>query len=527
VPTAYVEPGRLEKESVTVEPTATGAILRSRRTAAGFKQNAFAALLRIPPQRLSEFETGHKPVPEDVWDEAVRVLDEARPSPRAGTGGPRQEGFHAHPLAVVRHAHGWTKADLARRLAAAVGSSDAGKVRRWERGVVPDMPTQYALADLLRVPRQQVAVRPWPGWLPGPGGADVELPWNAEGTLAALDATVGAAAVDRRAFLTLSTAAVSGVAQRWAALPTSAVEEAFGGGSADDLVRGFEERLPWLRTRQDELGGGALELLDAELRTAAVMMRHRLGSSSSRRMANVAAELARLAGWAGVDLGRASAAERYFVTGLRAAYHAGDRIAGANIMKSWGLLLVESGRPHDAQVLMAAAHQATVTAPPRVRAMLRVREARVEASLGNGPVCGTLLAESSRLLEQGVGRDDHPPAVGYFGPAELAAQSAACHRLLGRPDKVQAALAGALVVDLPSRKVDRTTYQLWRGEAALAQGEVEHACALLADALPGLSAARSVRNTSRFSAVRRQLNRSHPTEPAVRALDEQASVLIT
>jgi hypothetical protein len=354
----------------------------------------------------------------------------------------------------------------------------------------------------------------------------VESPWNAQGTVAALDATVGDAAVDRRAFLTLNTAAVSGVAQRWAALPPSGLEEAFVGGSADDLVRAFEVRLPWLRTRQDELGGGAaLNLLDSELRTAAVMLRQSLGKASGRRMAGIAAELARLAGWAGVDLGMASAAERYFVTGLRAAYDAGDRITGANIIKSWGLLLVECGRPLDAQVLLAAAHRATDTAPPRVRAMLRVREARVQASLGNRSACDVLLAQSGQLLQESVNRDDHPAAVGYFGPAEWAAQSAACHLLLGRPAEAQAALEGSLV-DLPSRRIDRTTYQLWRGEAALAEGEVARACALLTDALPGVAEGLSARNSLRFTAVRRHLDR-YAGDPAVKALDEWSRALIT
>jgi hypothetical protein len=205
----------------------------------------------------------------------------------------------------------------------------------------------------------------------------VESPWNAQGTVATLDATVGEAVLDRRAFVTLSTTAVSGVAQRWAALPPSTVGEAFAGGSADDLVRAFEDRLPWLRTRQDELGGSAaLDLLDAELRTAAVMLRQSPGSLRGRRVAGIAAELARLAGRAGVQLGMASAAERYFVAGLRTAYDAGDRIAGANIMKSWGLLLVKCGRPLDAQVLMTAAHQAVTAGPPPLLAMLRMHEVR-------------------------------------------------------------------------------------------------------------------------------------------------------
>lgn len=507
----------------------TSEMLRSRRLAAGVAQNVLAAALGIPARRLSDLERGHRRVPVDLAKAALRIIDEAPARMPGGAPASHRDGLHAHPLVSVRERMGLTQAGLARLL----GGTDAGKVSRWERWVAdPDMPTQYALAARVGVSKQTVATYPWPAWLPGTPGADVASAWNTSSTMAVLDATVGArgARMDRRAFLTLSTAAISGVAARWSALAALCPVEAYVGGSAEDLVATFESRLPWLRAQADEFGGGAaLELVDAELGTAAVMMRQPLGRASARRLASVAAELARLAGWACVDSGRRSGAERYFATGLRAAYDATDNVTGANIIKSWALLLLECGRPHDARTLLDAAVRATASSPPRVQAMLRVRQARVEASAGNSAACETLLAHAAQLLERATDRTDRlapgPSAVVYFQPAELAAQTAACHQLLNRHAQAQTLLEGNLDALAP-RPVDRTTYQIWLGEASLAQGDVDRACSVLADALPDVAAGSSARNRARFAAARQQL-RPYVGHLAVKDLDERSRALIT
>lgn len=499
----------------------TGEMLRSRRLTAGVAQNVLAAALGIPARRLSDLERGHRRVPVDLAKAVLRILDEAPVRMPGGAPASHRDGLHTHPLVSVRGRMGLTQAGLARLL----GSTDAGKVSRWERWVAdPDLHTQYALAALLGVSKQTVTASPWPAWLPGNPEADVASPWNTTSTMAALDATVGAR-MDRRAFLTLSTAAILGVAQRWSAPGASVHAQAFKGGSADDLVGAFEDRLPWLRAQGDEFGGAAaLDLLDAELGTAAVMMRQPLGKTSGRRLASVAAELARLAGWACVDSGRCSGAERYFTTGLRAAYDAADKVTGANIIKSWALLLLECNRPHDARTLLDAAVRATASSSPRVQAMLRVRQARVEAFVGNSAACDVLLAQAGQLLQRVTDSDDQlapgPSAVGYFQPAELAAQTAACHQLLSRHVQAQALLESNLDALAP-RPVDRSTYQIWLSESTLAQGDIDRACSVLVDALPDVAAGSSARNRARFAAARQQLH-PYAGHSAVKDLDERS-----
>jgi tetratricopeptide (TPR) repeat protein/DNA-binding XRE family transcriptional regulator len=501
----------------------SGSVLKARRIAAGFKQNRFASLLGIVPQRLSQYETGRKKIPETVWRTAEAILDEAPAIVTAASAG---EVF-THPLTLVRARNQWSMTELARLLARAVGGSDdRAKVWRWEHwSAVPNDTMQAALAELVGVPMERVAALPWPAWLPGPEGADVESAWNFHGTMAALDATVGEAIMDRRGFLTLSTSAIAGVAQRWAAIsPIPA--DAISGGSVDDLVKAFEARLPELRAREHLQGGGAArDILDTELRTAKVMLRQPLGSASSRRLEKVVAELARLAGWACVDSGMQSAAERYFVTGLRAAYDAADPVLGANIIKSMSLLYLESERAPDAQVLVAAARRATAGASLRVQAMIRVRQARAEAFLGNGKGCDVLLGEATDLLDRGLDCGDHPAEVAYFGLGELAAQSAACHQILGRHTSTVRLLEAALRKQPSTRQRDHTTYTLWLSESVLAQGEVERACALLEEAIPAVAAGSSARNRARLTMVRGRLE-AYGDLPAVKALDERARSLI-
>lgn len=439
-----------------------------------------------------------------------------------------------HPLAAVRRAHGWTLRDLARRHAGIIGGTDdRQKIWRWEHwGVVPDRPSQLALAQLVGVPESVALARPWPAWLPGTGGADVDSPWNLRGVLAALDAT-GEAAMDRRGFLTLSSAALAGMAERLGTAAPAQVPgvlpEGAEAGSADDVVTTFESRLPVLRNQENLYGGGVvLAGISAELATARQMLDWPLGRTARQRLLKVTAELSRLGGWAAFDAGRRAAAETYFVAALRAARETRDTSAAANTIKSFSLLLIESERPEDAQRLLAAGRRAAVHGSLRVQAMVATRQARVEAVLGNGADSQARLGEAADLLERALDRDDHPPQTSYFGPGELAAQTAASHQILGRHADTVDLLETALASQPDSRPRDRATYQLWLCRSALAMGDLDRACILLADETSGIAAAASTasaRNQVLMKGVREQLA-CHRDHPAARAVDERLRDLV-
>ncbi|WUH90277.1 helix-turn-helix domain-containing protein [Streptomyces sp. NBC_00433] len=521
-------------EGGAVEAKERGLELRGRRTAAGISLRQFAAQLGIGAQRLSEYETGRRKMPVELCSRARALLDDLA----AGRGLLGLEAQSVpptgeHPLAALRRAQGWTLRDLARLLARILGGADdRQKIWRWEHwGVVPDRPSQLALAQLLGVQESVVLARPWPTWLPGTDGADVDSPWNLRGVLAALDAT-GEAAMDRRGFLTISSAALAGMAER---LGTAAprvpgvLPEGAETGSADDVVTTFESRLPLLRHQENLYGGGVvLAGISAELATARQMLNWPLGCSARLRLLKVTAELSRLGGWAAFDAGRRAAAETYFVAALRAARETGDASAAANTIKTFSLLLIESERPEDAQRLLAAGRQAAAQSPLRVQAMVATRQARVEAVLGNATACQARLCEATDLMERSLDRDDHPPQASYFGPGELAAQTAASHQILGRHASTVGLLETALSSQPDSRPRDRATYQLWLCRSALTMGDLDRACDLLSDETSGISAAASTasaRNQALMKGVREQLAR-HRDHPAARAVDERLRDLV-
>lgn len=506
-----------------------GRQIRQKRQAVGLRQSELASLIGISAPRLSEIETG-KVLPAPALLQRANAELAERERMRDISGVTSGQPALLHPLAVVRAERGWSQEELARRIADRIGGArERGKVWRWEnRGVVPDETTQRALALELGVPVDRLFSRPWPTWLPGGEGVDVDSPWTTLAAVAALDSTVSEALVDRRTFLTLGAEGAAVLAASWPGTenPPLATTEAYDGMS-DDLVTSLEQRLPTLRSLDDLRGGGAARsVIDSELRTATEVLKQGvLRGSIERRLLQVAGELARIAGWASFDIGMKASAERYFVTGLRAAHAAADRALGANIIKCTALLMIESERAHDALVLADAACRSTQSAPPRVQATLAVRQARVHAVLHHDSQCDALLGEAEDLLGQALGRNDHPAYVNYFGPAELTAQTAACHLILGRHD-VSTRLLDTVVRDQPrSRARDLTTYRLWQAESALALGEVEYACGLLGQTAPAVAAESSTRNRTRWASVLRLL-RPYADVPAVRDLDERTRDLI-
>lgn len=451
-------------------------------------------------------------------------------------GHEHSEPVWLHPLAYVRSTRGWTHQDVADVIAATSSRLGLGgmaarreKIWRWEhRGVVPDRPSQQALAVAIGVPPERVESMPWPLWLPAGVDIRADFAWTGEGSRAALNDTLEFAVHDRRGFLQLTGAALAAVAGSWATIEAERVDAATAGGRLDDeLLDWVERKIPWLRRLDDQMGGESLrQLVDAELRIVADLLNHAsYTAGQAARLHAVAAELAQLAGWVSFDAGLHASAQRYYMTGLHASHTAGDRLLGANVLAGMSFQATLTGHPDDAVELARIARRSISSrTSPRVAAMLASREARGFAKGGDALSCANALNRAEEHLSRAIGTSSDPAWVYYFDEAELSAQTGACWVDLGRPRPALQVLDQALAtIDLTYVR-DRTIYHVRNAAAHLQLGNLDQTCVQLSTAAGLAEQGRSPRSVATIRTLRSRMD-EYATEPAVRTLDERLRTL--
>src|SRR5690606_29754141 len=104
--------------------------------------------------------------------------------------------------------------------------------------------------------------------------------------------------------------------------------------SDDPLVAQIEASVPRLQAADDQHGGAAgLSYVGAQVRAVLLVLREGGHTdTTTRRLLIALADLAQLAGWKCIDASQPGLAQRYFFTGLRAAYDAGYRSMEAHIL---------------------------------------------------------------------------------------------------------------------------------------------------------------------------------------------------
>ncbi len=437
-------------------------------------------------------------------------------------------GACTHPLAFVRAQRGWSYQRLARvvaRRARDLGvanmAAERQKVWRWEhRGVVPDRVSQLALAAELGVSTDRVESHPWPAWLPTGDVVRTDYPWSGVGSVTSMIDVVEDALTDRRGFLTITGTGVATLASEWLKLEPAHLTAARDGGQVDaQIVNRIEHNIPGLRLMDDRLGGESVRrLVDAELGVVTELLaRGSYTEEIGMRLQLLAAELARVAGWASFDAGYHTSAQRYWIAALHAAHAAGDRLIGANIMKNMALQCVDFARPREAVELANAAVASAGGISGRAGAMLQMRLARAHAALGEPTECSRALARCETAFERATPQD--PAWAGIFDEGAYAAQIGICYIDLGHLAHADRWLEQALEVHSAVRARDHATYLLRRAAVQIDLGNLDHGCALVREVVPLLEATRSQRNGRRAEEVRRRLRR-HASDPQAREVDQ-------
>nr|WP_239063501.1 MULTISPECIES: transcriptional regulator [unclassified Streptomyces] len=347
-------------------------------------------------------------------------------------------------------------------------------VWKWEQGQEPDADAQRVLADLLRVPDEQVRAEGWPRWLPVWEVTGLTAPWTEAGTVEALSDLVGSGRMDRRGFLTITGTALAGLAASWVDAP-SAFASALGGDRVTDtMVSTIEQRICTLRTLDDQLGGarlleqarGDLALVTGLLSGGRYTDRVRL------RLYALAARVSHLTGWMAYDAGLRSAGQRYYVGALRSARTAGDDAFGTFILAEMGVHVSEAGRTAErVDLISTAIDNAPHSLSSRTQTFLYLHKAEALSRDGYHRKAGTALNRAASLWERDAA-EENPDWLDWFGEGQLRSTEGKVLLRSGQVERATSSLETSVASAAPRDKAVRSSRL---AEARLAGGDLEGA----------------------------------------------------
>ncbi|MGF1427265.1 hypothetical protein [Kitasatospora sp. LaBMicrA B282] len=318
-----------------------------------------------------------------------------------------------HPLATLRNSLGLSHpgyAQLVARTHEQLGSGRMAarreKISRWESGrSVPELTAQLAMAHIHQVDTEDVLRLGWPNWLLLATGDEALLdrPWTVAGAVDALTST-------SRSTSEPSRLAVTGPVLR---AQVQAALGALQAGPGAWTRRGRhvgEEAVSWIEARVTNIEG--LEAgtsipqavlfasARAEYQLAADLLTgYGYDAVTGRRLLLLAARSATLCVWLSGALGEELRAERYALAALRAAVAAGEGRHTAAYLALLAIRHLRRGDPNDALALLRAARVAVPRPTPRLAIVLRTREARAVARLGDRTSTLRSLGQASRALD--------------------------------------------------------------------------------------------------------------------------------
>jgi len=353
-------------------------------------------------------------------------------------------------------------------------------------------------------------------------------PWDRGGTVEAAVALTGSGGlVERRTFLFLTGAALTGPAHQWLVHEPGPLEAALRG---DRVTPMLADRLPpmiaELRAIDNAAGGGhALSLAEHEFAwVAGLLDRASYDEATGRKLHVALAELGRVAGYMAYDMDDHGRAQRYYITALRAAHAADDRPLGANILSCMARQAVELNRPAEAVTLAETALAGVRTAAtPKLHARLRDSLAYGQAKLGDEAA----FRRSTKLAWQALERaePDEPDWLSCISPAILAADTGHHFLLLGKPKEAEPVICAALDGLAAGMVRCRQLYSCGLAEARLRAGKVDEAIAAGQQALKVSEGLNSARSTARIRSLCQEM-KPHLGVPVVREFLERARELV-
>ncbi len=295
-----------------------------------------------------------------------------------------------------------------------------------------------------------------------------------------------------------------------------------GGG----LLAEIEARVERLRQLDDFIGGEDLrDASGAELAVTAALLREAsYNERDGRRLLAAFADLCQIGGWIASDAGEHALAECRYLTGVRAAFAAGDQPMAANLLSSLSYQVANVGDPRDAVLLALSARTgAAREATPLMRALLAERAAWAYARLRGGQgsaECERALGEADDAHSSHSPGVSEPPSVYWLDRGEMDVMAGRCYTELARPLKAEPLLVSVLARYDDTHTREKALYQTWLAETYVHAREFDQAAASATSALDLSLRVHSARSRSRVQHVRDRL-RPYRASRAVRAFEDR------
>ncbi|MCF3105373.1 hypothetical protein IPZ58_27835 [Streptomyces roseoverticillatus] len=346
-----------------------------------------------------------------------------------------------------------------------------------------------------------------------------------------------AGVIRRRTFAALTGAALTTPA--WKLLDTPAPDLATShatGRVREPVVRFVEETVAYAQQIDDQQGSALSFVADQFHAVAGILRRDSYDAPIGHRLAAAAAQLAQTAGFMAYESKHDGLAQRWYLTGLRAAHAAADRPLAASILSLMSNQAATLGKHCDALQLADAAQEAAADAPTTVQALIHARSGLAHAATGDvGGFRRTrdhALAQLDTLTRQPT--EPGPRWAYYASPTELDAIAGRSLVVLARripalQDRLLAEaedlLRARALEDDPAFQRSALRHSAWLALAHTQRGQIEQAVACGERALDRLPTVTSSRATGLLWRLRQDLegpaSRATAARPFVARLERQ------
>ncbi|MGW3402618.1 helix-turn-helix domain-containing protein [Streptomyces zhihengii] len=267
--------------------------------------------------------------------------------------------------------------------------------------------------------------------------------------------------------------------------------------------------------------GFLLPGLIAQTHTLRELSAHADGSIR-RELLALGSRYAEYVGWLMQETGDERAALWWTQRAVDLAAAGGDRALGGYALVRRALVTLYQD---DASQTVALARRAQSSAlPPRIRGLAAQREAQGHALAGDRDACLRALDRARTFLDRQEGSADTPVIGSMHLPDSVGMVTGWCLVDLGRPGEAAEELDRQLALVARDAVRTQVRYGVRRALAHASNGDIDHACAVVAPLLDGVATVQSATVTIDLRRLARLLAR-HPDRPAVRGLAPRLGTL--